>query len=363
MKGNNNPSKDSRTNLYSQSFSQPCPFLRMGFFISLHIYFIMGKRFILTESEANDIRKMYGLLKEQISETPICTKNGCFGKYTGPEFNSKGDIAHQYSNIITKAVASKLKQLYSQGVYSKVDFSGIKMITKGMGSGNVEFSINIPFIQVNDKCDAMTGFAHVGGWNHSPELNNRKKELLNYIPLGKNENQILNNELFISPLTKTPEGLQEYWIQWRHRDYQSDCVNSKSQKQTQSSPQSSNNQITFHVDDDKTREGLDRLYEKFKKFVNGKIEEAGTKFEFKEFNVKTTNKIHFGITLVPSDQGYTRMTIIFNQEGKPSESLNRVLEVNKNRNPKILTEGIIRGVLNEKTGRNENFEYYIIGFK
>ena len=30
---------------------------------------------------------------------------------------------------------------------------------------------------------------------------------------------IKNNKLWISPLYTTPEGLQEYWIQWQHRDY------------------------------------------------------------------------------------------------------------------------------------------------
>ena len=193
----------------------------------------MGKRLIITESEFSEIRKMYGLVNEQISEEPICDDSRCKGKYTGPEFNNQGDIAHQYSNVITKAVAAKLKDLYSRGIYSKVDFNAIKMTTKGMGTGNVVYAVDIPFIQVNDKCDAMTGFAHVGGWGHTPELEKRKKELLNYIPSGKNENVILNNRLYISPLTKTKEGLEEYWIQWKHRDFQSNCVSNQQSTSTQ----------------------------------------------------------------------------------------------------------------------------------
>ena len=166
-----------------------------------------------------------GIITEQVSETPLCDSSGCKGRYTGPEFNNLGDIAHQYSNVITKAVAAKLKELYTQGSFSKVDFDNIKLSTKGMGSGNVVYTVDIPFERVSNKCDAMTGFAHVGGWNHTPALDARKSELISYIPQGKTQNVILGNKLDISKLTKTPEGLQEYWIQWKHRDYQSDCEN------------------------------------------------------------------------------------------------------------------------------------------
>jgi len=168
------------------------------------------------------IKQMMGLLIEQ-AETPVCSAGGCSGKYVGPEFDNTGDVAHKYSNNITQYVAAKLKELYRSGTYVKVDFKGIQMTTKGMGSGNVVYTVVIPFVGVSDKCEARTGFAHVGGWNHTPELNARKSEILNYIPSGKKENVVLNNELDVSQLTKTPEGLEEYWIQWKHRDYQSDC--------------------------------------------------------------------------------------------------------------------------------------------
>jgi len=196
----------------------------------------MGKRLIISESEINTIRGMYGLLMEQVSEEPVCTESGCKGKYTGPESkklgdNKKDDIAHQYSNVITKAVAAKLKDLYKNGIYSRVNFSGIKMTTEGMGTGNVIFTVDIPFERANNKCDARTGFAHVGGWGHEPELTKRKKEIWGYIPPGKSRNTVVDNHLDVSQLTTTIEGLEEYWIQWKHWDYQSDCekLNSDSQ--------------------------------------------------------------------------------------------------------------------------------------
>jgi hypothetical protein len=37
----------------------------MGFFMPIKYLFVMGKRFMISESEKNDIRKMYGLIKEQ----------------------------------------------------------------------------------------------------------------------------------------------------------------------------------------------------------------------------------------------------------------------------------------------------------
>ena len=194
----------------------------------------MGKKLIISESEINTIRGMYGLISEQVSEEPVCTVSGCKGRYTGPEFIKGKDIAHQYSNVITKAVAAKLKDLYKNGIYSRVDFSGIKMTTKGMGTGNVIFTVDIPFGRANNKCDARTGFAHVGGWKHEPELEIRKKEIWGYIPPGKSRNTVVDNFLDISQLTTTPEGLEEYWIQWKHWDYQSECEKSNSDNQVSS---------------------------------------------------------------------------------------------------------------------------------
>ena len=158
-----------------------------------------------------------------ISESPVCADTKCTGKYTGVEFNDqqeKNDIAHQYSNIMSKAVGDQLKKLYLQGKYSKVDFDHIVMKTTGMGQGNnqVVYEIEIPFIEVENKCEAMTGFDHSGGWSHPPDLEGRKEDLLN----GKT-NIVLNKALDISTLKTTPEGLQEYWIQWKHRDYQKEC--------------------------------------------------------------------------------------------------------------------------------------------
>ncbi len=161
-----------------------------------------------------------------IIDTPYCDTTGCRGSYFGPEFigeeyierlNLNGtDIAHQYSNKMCEYVGKQLKKLYLEGKYSKVDFAKIVMKTEGMGEGDnfVKVTIAIPFKRV-PKEQATTAFDHSGGWGHTPEIKKRKYDLLH------SQNKIVKNyRLQVSRLMKTPEGLQEYWIQWQHTDFQ-----------------------------------------------------------------------------------------------------------------------------------------------
>ena len=145
----------------------------------------------------------------------ICTDSSCVGTYIGPEFYLGDDIAHQFSNKICKSVGDKLKELYKKGDFSKVNFSKILMSTEGMGTGNVIYKITIPFSKVKEKCQAYTSFDHVGGWNHEPDLSERKAQLKSVLLKGETLN--------ISNLIRTKEGLQEYWIQWKNKEIQSNC--------------------------------------------------------------------------------------------------------------------------------------------
>ncbi|MFK7833526.1 MAG: hypothetical protein AB8B52_09630 [Winogradskyella sp.] len=144
-----------------------------------------------------------------------CTNKACQGTYQGKEFINGDDIAHQFSNQMSAAVGDQLKALYASGDYSKVDFSKIEMSTKGMGSGDVVYTLTIPFITVTEPCEAYTAFDHVGGWNHAPALSQRKTQLTNVL--------MPNQQLDISDLKTTQEGLQEYWIQWQHKVVQAAC--------------------------------------------------------------------------------------------------------------------------------------------
>jgi len=154
-------------------------------------------------------------VKEATGSEITCTDGSCEGTYIGPEFIGGSDVAHQFSNEMCGDVGDKLKELYRNDKYSKVDFSKIKMSTKGMGSGNVTYSLSIPFVTVSEKCQAYTSFDHVGGWNHSPALSVRKNQLNSVLLPGESLN--------ISDLKTTKEGLQEYWIQWKNKDVQAEC--------------------------------------------------------------------------------------------------------------------------------------------
>jgi len=160
-----------------------------------------------------------------VIDTPFCTDSACSGMYRGVEFISPRyierldlngtDVAHQYSNKMCEYVGNKLKQLYRDSLYSKVDFNRIRVSTIGMNgdSNYVEYKVYIPFKRV-PKSQAMTAFDHCGGWGHKPELKKRKFDLL------YSANKIVKNRrLWISRLFRTKEGLQEYWIQWQHSDF------------------------------------------------------------------------------------------------------------------------------------------------
>ena len=153
------------------------------------------------------------------SKNIICNDSFCKVNYNGPEFvfNCNGiiDTAHRMSNLISNKVGKKLKQLFDEKKYSKVDLEKIRMSSIDMGNlGSVKLEIFIPFKRVKKKCDAATAFDHSGGWDHDPEIEIRKKNLSGIA---------VCEELEISPLIKTPENFQEYWIQWKQEPRQADC--------------------------------------------------------------------------------------------------------------------------------------------
>ena len=156
-------------------------------------------------------------IKESKKNIIICTDECCKGTYEGLEFENGGNVAHQFSNLMSEKVGEKLKELYQEKSFSRVNFDKIEMSTVGMKSDNVRYELSIPFVKVENKCDAFTSFDHVGGWNHAPALEERKNQLKKLLKDGQ--------KLKISELKTTPEGLQEYWIQWKNKDLQGDCIN------------------------------------------------------------------------------------------------------------------------------------------
>jgi hypothetical protein len=153
----------------------------------------------------------YSTFNSNNSAGITCNINGCEGTYSGPEFTNGSDVAHQFSNQMADHVGKHLKKLFSQGKYVKVDLKQIIMNTKGMDhTGDVIYHLIIPFITVSDSCQAATAFDHRGGWGH--EIT--KAQALNPF---KNKKGLSFIEL------KTAEGLQEFWMQWRHEHWQHFC--------------------------------------------------------------------------------------------------------------------------------------------
>ena len=150
----------------------------------------------------------------------VCTDSFCKVNYSGPEFTiHKGEIidtAHRMSNLISGEVGKKLKILFNNKKYAKVDLKKIRMTSIDMDNlGSVKLEIFIPFKRVQNLCEARTGFDHSGGWDHDPAIEKRKKQLLGIA---------VCEQLEISSLIKTPENFQEYWIQWKHKDFQANCA-------------------------------------------------------------------------------------------------------------------------------------------
>ena len=150
----------------------------------------------------------------------VCNDSFCKVNYYGPEFAIHKfkiiDTAHRMSNLISGEVGKKLKSLFDKKKYAKVDLNKIRMTSIDMDNlGSVKLEIFIPFKRVKTPCEARTGFDHSGGWDHDPEIEKRKKKLSGIA---------VCEELEKSPLIKTPENFQEYWIQWKHKDFQENCA-------------------------------------------------------------------------------------------------------------------------------------------
>jgi hypothetical protein len=150
----------------------------------------------------------------------VCNDSFCKVNYSGPEFTiHKGEIidtAHRMSNLISGEVGKKLKSLFNNKKYTKVDLKNIRMTSIDMNNlGSVKLEIFIPFKRVKNPCEASTGFDHSGGWDHDPAIEKRKKQLLGIA---------VCEQLEISSLIKTPENFQEYWIQWKHKEFQANCA-------------------------------------------------------------------------------------------------------------------------------------------
>lgn len=165
-------------------------------------------------------------LKREKPDSIRIDKTGLYGIYRGVEFSDTGDIsrrdvAHQFSNRVADTLGKYLKAQFKAGNYLSIDFQKTKITTAGMDlKDSVVYCITMVF-KSEKKCDASTGIEHCGSWSQS-EITSRyflKKRL---VELKKSLQKISIGKPDVH-FYKTAEKFQEYWIQFKHKDYQGDC--------------------------------------------------------------------------------------------------------------------------------------------
>ena len=163
-------------------------------------------------------------LKRKPNYSVTIDQNGLYGTYKGLEFVDTGDVmyndvAHQFSNFVADTLGKFLKASYKAGNYYSIDFKKTKITTKGMDmKDTVVYCINMVF-KKTDKCGASTGIEHCGSWGGQEDdlLKKRLDETIQKlaaISIGR-------------PKTckyVTKEKFKEYWIQFKHKNYQGDCA-------------------------------------------------------------------------------------------------------------------------------------------
>jgi len=176
-----------------------------------------NKRKIQEEERKSEIKR-----KPNYSVT--IDQNGLYGTYKGLEFVDTGDVmyndvAHQFSNFVADTLGKFLKASYKAGNYYSIDFKKTKITTKGMDmKDTVVYCINMVF-KKTDKCGASTGIEHCGSWGGQADdlLKKRLDETItNLAPLCIGRPKTCKYV--------TDEKFKEYWIQFKHKNYQGDCA-------------------------------------------------------------------------------------------------------------------------------------------
>ena len=178
-----------------------------------------NKRKIKEEERKSEIKR-----KPNYSVT--IDQNGLSGTYKGVEFIDTGnlmysDVAHQFSNRVADTLGKYLKAQFKAGNYLSIDFQKTKITTAGMDlKDSVVYCITMVF-KSEKKCDASTGIEHCGSWSQT-ELTSRYYLKKRLVELKKSLQKISVGKPNVQ-FYKTAEKFQEYWIQFKHKDYQGDC--------------------------------------------------------------------------------------------------------------------------------------------
>jgi hypothetical protein len=163
-------------------------------------------------------------IKRKPNYSVTIDQNGLNGTYKGLEFVDTGDVmyndvAHQFSNYVADTLGKFLKASYKAGNYYSIDFKKTKITTKGMDmKDTVVYCINMVF-KKTDKYGASTGIEHCGSWGGQADLLLKKRldeTIKNLAPI------CIGRPKTCKYVTK--EKFKEYWIQFKHKNYQGDCA-------------------------------------------------------------------------------------------------------------------------------------------
>lgn len=160
--------------------------------------------------------------KHQTKVSINITETELSASYYGPEFLDGIDTAHRLSNLVATELGKHLKSEFTKGNYLKVDFKNTIIKTEGNpvfvypSENYVNYQIKMPFIKVKNSCDAFTGVEHRGTW----AKNDIQSEFPYWINNLKAQIAVGNPEYMFF---QTPEGFMEYWVQFRHKNFQGNC--------------------------------------------------------------------------------------------------------------------------------------------
>jgi hypothetical protein len=190
-----------------------------------HFNFYLLMLLLFTNCSLSTAKKEKIVQKEKAVKSKIyciIENDELLASYEGPEFLNNRDTAHLLSNLVANELGNHLKIEFKKKNYLIVDFKNTKIQTKGNPQFRspseeiVKYTIVMPLLKVKNACDAFTGIEHRGTWARNdietgfPEW---IQKLKSQIAVGEIESQLYS----------TPEGFKEYWVQFKHKNYQADC--------------------------------------------------------------------------------------------------------------------------------------------